>query len=133
MTEESFKLVNQNDLIEVRMVARQLCAEAGFNVMDQTRFTTAVSEIGRNAIVYARGGVATIQDLSDADYLRVEAKIIDQGPGIPNLEEAMQDGYSTGNGLGAGLPGTKRLVSHFNIESTSQGTTVIFQVVRKRL
>lgn len=120
------------DIIRARLAARDLVHAAGLGVMDQTRFATAVSELGRNAVRYAREGVCEFSDLSDARHVRLQARVSDAGPGIPDIALALQDGYSTGGSLGVGLPGTRRLVDAFDIRSSAQGTSVTVQIVRPR-
>lgn len=86
---------------------------------------TAVSELARNMIVYAGSGRVIIEDVSDNDKQGVRVVCVDDGPGIPDITEAMEDGFTTGNGLGLGLPGAKRLVDEFEIESqTGLGTKI---------
>ena len=126
------ELRNGADLIQARLSARDLAARSGLGVMDQTRFATAVSELARNALRYARGGVCEFTDLSEAKLVRLQALVTDQGPGIADLELAMQDGYSSAGSLGAGLPGSRRLVDQFSIESSPAGTVVQIQIVRLR-
>lgn len=133
MTTRTIELRANADLLVARQSARDLARSIGLDVMDQTRFATAVSELGRNALVYAGGGVCVLSDRSDASHLRLSAEVSDQGPGIPDLQRAMADGYSTSGGLGAGLPGTKRLVDVFDIQSDPDGgTQVRVQLVRHR-
>lgn len=120
------------DIVRARLAARELVRQAGLGLMDQTRFATAVSELGRNAVRYAVQGRCELADLSDGRHWRLQACISDSGPGIANLQQAMQDGYSTGGGLGAGLPGARRLVDLFEIESTPAGTRVTIQIVRQK-
>lgn len=121
-----------DDIIRARLAARELVRASGLGVMDQTRFATAVSELGRNVVRYAVGGACELSDLSDARHLRLQARISDRGPGIPDVTLALQDGYSTGGSLGAGLPGTRRLVDVFDIQSAPEGTCVTVQIVRPR-
>ena len=125
-------LLGGDDIVRARLAARDLVRRAGLGVMDQTRFATAVSELGRNAVRYARHGQCELQDLSDARHVRLQARVFDQGPGIADIPLALQDGYSTGGSLGAGLPGARRLVDVFEIESTAAGTQVMVQIVRPR-
>lgn len=126
------ELRNGADLIQARLSARDLATRSGLGVMDQTRFATAVSELARNALRYAHGGVCEFADLSEAQEVRLQAQVTDQGPGIADLELAMRDGYSSTDSLGAGLPGSRRLVDRFSIESTPAGTVVQIQIVRRR-
>lgn len=126
------ELKSSDDIISARLAARDLARAAGLGVMDQTRFATAVSELGRNAVRHAVGGRFELDDLSDLRQLRLQARVSDQGPGIADLALAMQDGYSTAGSLGVGLPGTRRLVDQFEIQSTPAGTCVTVQIVRAR-
>jgi len=126
------ELCSSDDILRARMAARDLVRQAGLGVMDQTRFATAVSELGRNAVRYARHGSCELLDLSDHRHLRLQARICDKGPGISDVALAMQDGYSTGGSLGAGLPGARRLVDVFEISSSPGGTLVTVQIVRTR-
>jgi serine/threonine-protein kinase RsbT len=113
------------DIVTARLEGRQLAAEAGFNGSDLTVIATAISEVARNIVEYARNGEILLSIVHDGNKrgLRVVAR--DDGPGIPNIEQAMQDGFSTGRGLGLGLPGTRRLMDDFAIKSrVGEGTTV---------
>jgi serine/threonine-protein kinase RsbT len=120
------------DIIRARLSARDMVRDAGLGVMDQTRFATALSELCRNAVRYAVGAGCELTDLSDARHVRLQARVRDRGPGIADVEQAMQDGFSTAGSLGAGLPGTRRLVDVFEIESSPAGTCVTVQIVRPR-
>ncbi len=114
------------DIVTARLEGRQLAMQAGLNGSDLTVVATAISEVARNIVQYAREGEIILRVVQDGQRrgLRVEAR--DRGPGIPNIELAMQDGYSTGSGLGLGLPGTRRLMDEFSIQSNvGQGTCVI--------
>ena len=114
------------DILTARLQGRQLASEAGFNNSDLTVIATAISEVARNIVQYARKGEIILGVVQDGNKrgLRVEAH--DDGPGIPNIELAMQDGYSTGGGLGLGLPGTRRLMDELQVDSkVGQGTRVV--------
>ena len=114
------------DILTARLEGRQLASEAGFNNSDLTVIATAISEVARNIVQYARTGEIILGVVQDGNKrgLRVEAR--DDGPGIPNIELAMQDGYSTGGGLGLGLPGTRRLMDELQVNSkVGRGTTVV--------
>ena len=114
------------DILTARLQGRQLAAEAGFNNSDLTVIATAISEVARNIVQYAREGEIILGVVQDGNKrgLRVEAR--DDGPGIPNIELALQDGYSTGGGLGLGLPGTRRLMDELQVDSkVGQGTRVV--------
>ena len=125
-------LINKvEDVIMARQYTRERARELGFGLADQTRTITAVSELSRNIYLYAGTGRVLIKTLSKSSKKGIEIIAEDQGPGIPNIELAMQDGYSTGKWLGHGLPGTKRLMDEFEIKSeVGKGTTV---TVRKWL
>ena len=101
---------DQTDVVAARQAGRDMARDADFGTADQTRFATAISELARNALIYAGEGTCSIHDLSDWEWMKIRAVVEDQGPGIPDLEKALTDGYSTGGSLGAGLPGSKRLV-----------------------
>jgi serine/threonine-protein kinase RsbT len=120
------------DIVTARHAARELCERLGFGKADQTRLATAVSELARNVIQYAGEGACLIEDISDARYRRIRVLIEDQGPGIANLDLALTDGYSTSGGLGAGLPGTRRLTDEFQIESRPGSTRVTIALVKPR-
>jgi len=119
------KISEEHDMITARHLVRKLTIELGFSLVDQTRIITAVSELTRNALIYAGGGVLIIEILQGSNKgLKVTIK--DRGPGIEDIEQAMTDGYSTGRGLGHGLGGSKKLVDEFEISSQiGKGTTVV--------
>jgi serine/threonine-protein kinase RsbT len=119
-------LENNHDIAVARSEVRSLAAALGFRSIDQTRLATVASELARNVVKYAGGGRLIAQPTEDSNGRQALRLIFeDQGPGIPNIEAAMRDGFSTGRGLGKGLPGSKRLVDEFKIESKiGQGTRV---------
>ncbi|TSA27346.1 MAG: anti-sigma regulatory factor [Bacteroidetes bacterium] len=113
------------DVVKVRQLVRYHAKEIGLGIVDQTRITTAASELFRNMFLYAEGGDVLMDAGIYNDHKAFIITCIDRGPGIEDIEMAMKDGYSTGDGMGYGLPGSKRLVDDFYIESTvNQGTTV---------
>ena len=113
------------DIVNMRQTVRRWAAESGFGLVDQTKIVTAASEIGRNTIVYGRGGVARLELLNDNLRRGVRIVFEDEGPGIPDIDLALKDGYGTGSGLGLGLGGARRLVNEFRIESrVNEGTRV---------
>ena len=114
-----------------RSAARAVAASIGFGLADQTRIATAVSEMARNAVQYAGGGVCEIFNLSSEAEQRIQIVIQDNGPGIVDIAKAMSDGYSTSSGLGAGLPGTRRLMDEFSIESRPGLTRIQMQMSRR--
>ena len=98
---------------------------AGLRLVDQTKLITAVSELARNMTRYAGGGTVTLSTVADGGRRGVRAKFSDDGPGIVDVEQAMQNGYTTGTGLGLGLGGAKRLVHEFTLDTQpGRGTTV---------
>lgn len=106
------------DVVAARVEGRNLAREMGFGTIDQARIATAISELTRNIVLYAELGQATIRMIVTEHGRRgLEVVCEDQGPGIPDLALAQQDGYSTSGGLGMGLPGTKRLMDEFYIET----------------
>jgi len=106
------------DIVSARMEGRNLASELGFGTIDQARIATAISELARNVILYAPEGKVTVRAIVSDDGRRgIEVACEDNGPGIANVELVMQDGYSTSSGLGMGLPGTKRLMDEFEIET----------------
>jgi serine/threonine-protein kinase RsbT len=123
---KTIALEYDHDIAVARNEVRALAAALGFRAIDQTRLATVASELARNVIKYGAGGRLIAQPIEDADG-RAALRLIfeDRGPGIPDIEEAMRDGFTTGRGLGKGLPGSKRLVDEFKIESEiGQGTRV---------
>jgi serine/threonine-protein kinase RsbT len=114
------------DVVTARQRARAMASQLDFSSTDQTLLATAISEVARNITAYATRGEVVLSVITDDDGrrgIRVIAR--DQGPGIENLELALQDGYTSGSGLGLGLPGARRLVDDFDIETApGQGTTV---------
>ena len=126
MQSRSIALESEHDIIIARSEVRSLAAVLGFRPIDQTRLVTVSSELARNIVKYARRGRMIAQPL-DAAEGRAGIRLIfeDEGPGIPDIAAAMRDGFSTGRGLGKGLPGSKRLVDVFEIESeVGRGTRV---------
>lgn len=104
----------------------------GFGLVDQTKLMTAASELARNIVLYAHSGTMTVEHARAAGRTGVRLIFEDSGPGIPDLERAMQDGYSTGKGMGLGLPGAKRLAHEFSITSApGVGTQVMFMLWKR--
>jgi serine/threonine-protein kinase RsbT len=105
------------DVVTARQEARAMGAGLGFSSTDLTLLATAISEIARNITTYAGEGEVALRVLNNGDRTGIEVVATDDGPGIENVELAMQDGFTTGTGLGLGLPGTRRLVDEFELET----------------
>ena len=113
------------DIVQARQKGRDLAAGNGFTPGDQTVIAAAISEIARNIVLYARRGEIVFRAVNDGERKGLLVVARDEGPGIRDLERALQDGYSTSGGLGLGLPGARRLMDEFDIVSApGQGTTV---------
>lgn len=110
-------LARQEDVVAVRQRTRSLGVEIGLTIVDQTKIVTAASELARNTVIHGGGGKATIEVVKEASKQGLRLTFEDSGPGIADLERAMQDGYTSGAGLGLGLGGSKRLCNDFAIES----------------
>lgn len=122
---EVIQLRSDSDVVRTRQAVRSMCGDAGFSLVDQTKMVTAASELARNTILHGHGGTAALELLDDPPRRGVRLVFEDQGPGIPDIQRALQDGYTTGNGMGLGLGGSRRLVSEFEVISTpGSGTRV---------
>lgn len=130
---ERVAIGDATDIVCARGAARFIAANAGFSMADQTRLATAVSELTRNVVQYAGSGQCMIENLSGDNERRIRIVVEDHGPGIHDIDKAMLDGYSTGGGLGAGLPGTRRLVDKFIIESRPGLTRITIEMGRPRV
>jgi serine/threonine-protein kinase RsbT len=120
------------DIVTARQKGRELAVATGFSGTDQTMIALAISEIARNIISYAHHGTITLSSLEDRGRRGIEIIARDQGPGIPDIELAMRDGYSTGKSLGVGLPGARRVMDDFELVSAvGQGTTVTMRKWRR--
>ena len=126
MPSRSIALEDEHDIVVARNQARIFAASVGFGLVEQTRLATVASELARNVVKYAKRGRMIAQPVESAGGRRGLRLIFeDTGPGIPDIAAAMRDGFSTGRGLGKGLPGAKRLVDEFEIESeVGRGTKV---------
>jgi serine/threonine-protein kinase RsbT len=126
--EQRIAIESDSDVVTARQRARELAAGLELTTTDQTLLATAISEVARNITTYATRGEVLLSVIREPgpparEGIRVVAR--DQGPGIEDIDRALQDGYTSGNGLGLGLPGARRLVDEFDIESVpSEGTTV---------
>ena len=116
------------DIVTARQLGRQIAVQAGFTGSDLTLIATAISEIARNIVVYANGGEMRLELARKNGRAGIVVTAEDHGPGIPDIDQAMQDGFSTGRSLGLGLPGARRLMDEFEIMSeVGKGTTVIMR------
>jgi serine/threonine-protein kinase RsbT len=123
--ELSVAIATDADILTARQKGRELAAQVGFADGDQTVIAAAISEVARNIVLYAKRGEIVLRQVQQAGKRGLMIVARDEGPGIPDLKLAMQDGYSTGNGFGVGLPGTRRLMDDFAIASeVGKGTTV---------
>lgn len=123
---ELVPLQSSEDVVHLRKAVRERAIAVGFSLVDQTKFVTAASELGRNTIQYGGGGKASIAGLSNGTRRGLRLEFVDQGPGIKDIAQALQDGFTTGGGLGLGLSGAKRLSDEFHIESEpGKGTRIV--------
>ena len=119
------RITSEADIVTARKAVRDAATDLGFSITDVTRIVTAASELTRNIYQYAGAGLMRWRDLADGSRFGLELVFEDQGPGIPDVPQAMKVGFSTGKGLGLGLPGAKRLMDQMTIESqVGKGTTV---------
>lgn len=133
--EERLQIRGEDDIVRARQRARDVARDLGFGMVDQSRIATAVSELTRNVVRYATGGrgeiaIQVIQGGSRGTG--VEIVVTDDGPGIEDVEQAMREGFTSGPGLGMGLPGTRRLMDEMQITSSpAVGTTVLIRKWRR--
>lgn len=120
---ETLPVASSNDIVQVRQVVRRCAQDVGFGIVDQTKLVTAASELARNALDHGGGGTTTIQAIQDGNREGLRLIFQDSGKGIADIERAMQDGYTTGGGLGLGLGGSRRLVHEFDVQSSPGGGT----------
>jgi serine/threonine-protein kinase RsbT len=123
---ETAKLVSETDVVELRQKVRALAVELRFSLVDQTKLVTAASEIARNTTKYGGGGNAVLEVLQEGPRTGLRLTFEDKGPGIADINLALRDGFTTGQGMGLGLGGAKRLVNEFEISSAlGEGTRVV--------
>ncbi|TDL75946.1 anti-sigma regulatory factor [Peribacillus frigoritolerans] len=119
------KIITEWDIVAARQLGRNVAKELGFGIVDQARITTAISELARNIYLYAGQGQICIEQISEFSKKGLKIIAIDNGPGIPDIRKVMEDGFSTSGGLGAGLPGVKRLMDEFSINTVlGEGTDI---------
>jgi serine/threonine-protein kinase RsbT len=123
---ETFPVRSGEDVVRARQIVRSRAMEIGFSLVEQTKIVTAASELARNTVIYGGGGEMRIESLQQgAKRVGLRLTFEDRGPGIPDIELALRDGYTSGNGLGLGLNGARKLSHEFDIQSKlGQGTRV---------
>lgn len=126
---ESLSIQTSTDVVLVRQLARQWAIDLNFGLVDQTKIVTAASELARNTFTHGGGGAVVVEILERDGRRGLRLTFTDRGPGIPDIELALKDGYTTGGGLGLGLGGSRRLVNEFHL--TSQVGTGTFVSVTK--
>ncbi|MGG0669134.1 anti-sigma regulatory factor [Sporosarcina koreensis] len=121
----SVEIITEWDIVAARQLGRNEAKKAGFGTVDQARITTAISELARNIYLYAGKGKIEIERVSEGGAFGIKIIASDEGPGIPDLRKVMEDGFSTSGGLGAGMPGVKRLMDEFKVSSEPGVGTII--------
>jgi serine/threonine-protein kinase RsbT len=122
---EAVPIVADDDIVRVRQKVRDWAVTLGFSLVDQTKLVTAASEIARNTLVYGHGGTLLMEAVSNETRRGLRLTFEDRGPGIADISLALKDGFTTGNGLGLGLSGAKRLAHEFDLASKpGEGTRV---------
>lgn len=122
---ESVPIRGSAEVVSVRHLVRRWAVDLGFTLVEQTKIVTAASELARNTVDYGKGGTLTVEALDNGTRKGLRLIFEDQGPGIPDVSVALRDGYTSGNGMGLGLGGAKRLSNEFEIQSApGQGTRV---------
>jgi serine/threonine-protein kinase RsbT len=125
LSDERFALGSSADIVTLRQAVRAAAVELRFSLVDQTKIVTAASELARNALNYGGGGIVRIESVAEPGRRGLRLTFEDKGPGIPDIERAMKDGFTTGTGLGLGLGGARRLSNEFSIDSRpGEGTRV---------
>lgn len=125
LKDDMVPITTSSDIVAIRQLTRTRAIEMGFGLVDQTKIVTAASELARNTLDYGLGGTVLIESLAEGMRKGLRLTFEDQGPGIPDLEQALRDGFTSGNGLGLGLGGARRLMSEFSLDSEpGKGTRV---------
>jgi serine/threonine-protein kinase RsbT len=125
LNKDTMKIEKEQDVVPFRNRVKEYAVKIGMSLLNQTKLITAASELVRNMLKYAGGGITIIEVISQGRDNGIRLTFQDKGPGISNIAQAMKDGFSSGKSLGIGLPGAKRLVNEFDIRSTvGEGTTV---------
>jgi serine/threonine-protein kinase RsbT len=131
--DETLPILAETDVVQVRQTVRKWAAQLTFTLVDQTKIVTAASELARNVLVHGKGGSARLEALEEGSRRGLRLTFEDRGPGIADVKLALRDGFTTGNGLGLGLGGSRRLVNEFEIFSKpGEGTrvTIIRWIIR---
>jgi serine/threonine-protein kinase RsbT len=122
---DTLEIRASDHVVLVRQAVRKWAIDLGFSLVDQTKMITAASELARNTLDYGKGGTVSLEALENGGRKGLRLTFEDQGPGIPDIDKALTDGYTTGKGMGMGLSGSKRLVNEFEIDSrVGEGTRV---------
>lgn len=122
---DTMSVTTSEDVVRVRQRVRAQAVALGFSLVDQTKIVTAASEIARNTVLHGGGGTMIMDTVRQSGRVGLRLAFSDKGPGIPDLERAMTDGFTTSGGLGLGLSGSKRLSNEFDVKSAvGEGTTV---------
>ena len=125
LNKDKMLIIKEQDVVPFRNRVKEYAVKIGMGIVNQTKLITAASELVRNMLKYSKGGSTTIEVISIERNTGIRLTFADKGPGIENVQLALKDGYSTANSLGLGLPGAKRLVSEFEIQSdVGVGTTI---------
>jgi serine/threonine-protein kinase RsbT len=122
---EIVPIASSSDVVLVRQRVRFWTTELKFSLVDQTKIVTAASELGRNTLEHGGGGSLEIAVVSNGMRRGIRLQFIDQGPGIPDIAQALKDGFTTGGGMGLGLGGSKRLMNEFEIQPNPGGGTTV--------
>ena len=123
---EALPIASDDDIVRVRQRVRDWAMQLGFGLVDQTKLVTAASELARNTLVYGQGGILVVESVVNESKRGLRLTFEDHGPGIPDVDLALKDGYTTGTGLGLGLSGARRLSQDFQITSKpGEGTRVV--------
>jgi serine/threonine-protein kinase RsbT len=118
-------VLTENDIVYVRQNVRKWAVEMKFSLVEQTKMVTAASELARNLLIYGGGGEVRLEQLQEGTKMGLRVMFVDEGPGIPDIEQALKDGFTSGKGMGLGLGGAKRLVTDFDIQSVvGKGTRI---------